>query len=190
MAGDIAPYIALITSEHAQAADFVETVGITVQPYADEIETLASLPTAFDLDAAVGAQLDAVGRRVNISRMVGGQNFDDTAFRRLIRATVVANRWNSTKEGAYEAWAALFLGQPYHVIIQDNQDMSMYVAMVGDVPDAITVELFSGGYLRLKPAEVRINFAVPTVDTIPLFGFNMNTANVAGFNVGAWARFI
>lgn len=191
MSAPIASYLALITSQHADKPDFLEVVGIAVQPNADESQVMESLPGLFDLDAAAGVQLDAIGERVNIGRRVGGVPLGDAAYKRLIRATVIANRWDGTIPMAYDAWQALFTGQPHTVLIQDNQDMSMTLAIVGDIPDAGTEELFSGGYLRLKPAGVRIDgYAVPTVPTIPLFGFDLANSNIAGFDIGAWARFI
>jgi hypothetical protein len=68
--GDVTPYTSLITSEHNQQPDFMTMVGDVLQSYADLIYVLGSLPSAFDLDNAVGAQLDVIGQWVGVSQQV------------------------------------------------------------------------------------------------------------------------
>lgn len=63
-------YTGLITSEHRGKARFVETVSVTATPVADEQAFLAGLPDVFDLDTAIGVQLDAVGAWAGISRVI------------------------------------------------------------------------------------------------------------------------
>ena len=63
-------YVGLITSEHRGKARFTATVRATVQPAADTQAFLDDLPGAFDLDSAIGVQLDAVGAWVGISRLI------------------------------------------------------------------------------------------------------------------------
>ena len=67
----VARYLALITAEHADKPDFVATVGLLVQGLADLVNcTLAEMPGKFDLDVAVGDQLDGTGARIGLSRYV------------------------------------------------------------------------------------------------------------------------
>ena len=63
-------YLALITSEHRGKPDFEGVVSAAVGPLADAQTVIASLPAAFDLDSAVGKQLDAVGEWVGVSRTI------------------------------------------------------------------------------------------------------------------------
>lgn len=70
MSGEVDSYIGLITSEHASAPKFVATVAAAVQPFSDLAAVLTALSAAFDLDVAVGAQLDIVGQWVGITRYV------------------------------------------------------------------------------------------------------------------------
>lgn len=66
----LSTYTARITSEHSLQPNYMAAIALTLQPFADASAFLASLPTAFDLDIAIGAQLDAVGQWVGISRRI------------------------------------------------------------------------------------------------------------------------
>lgn len=67
---DVTDYTNLITSEHNQAPNFVATVALIAQAFVDQQNVALSLPGLYDLDVAVGAQLDAVGLWVGVSRFV------------------------------------------------------------------------------------------------------------------------
>ena len=62
-------YPGLVTSQHQQPR-FTALVAVLTQPLVDAQALLASLPAAFDVDTAVGVQLDAVGLWVGISRVL------------------------------------------------------------------------------------------------------------------------
>lgn len=66
----ISPYTGLITSEHNRKPKFMATVGVLLTPVADVIAVIRSLPSEFDLDLAVGTQLDVVGLWVGQSREI------------------------------------------------------------------------------------------------------------------------
>ena len=66
-------YTALIPSENASAPKFSAMVGAVAGCFADLINAIESVEASFDLDTAVGAQLDAVGVRVGISRQLSAQ---------------------------------------------------------------------------------------------------------------------
>jgi len=63
-------YLDRITSAHNQRPKFMAVVGACVQPLADLLDIESRFPWFFDLDWAVGAQLDAVGEWVGQSRNI------------------------------------------------------------------------------------------------------------------------
>lgn len=63
-------YSGLITPWQSTKARFVATVQASVAPFCDTQAVVASLPHAFDLDEAIGAQLDIVGQWVGRTRNV------------------------------------------------------------------------------------------------------------------------
>jgi hypothetical protein len=65
-----ADYLAKITSEHAGAPKFTTMVAAVTGAFADAINFSQSLSGSFDLDAAVGVQLDAIGLWVGLSRKI------------------------------------------------------------------------------------------------------------------------
>ncbi|WP_321789393.1 DUF2612 domain-containing protein [Burkholderia pyrrocinia] len=216
---DLTDYTALITSEHRDKPKFMATIAAVVQPLVDQVNLLQSMPGKFDLDNAVGVQLDDVGLWVGVSRKIrtpltgvyfsfdiAGLGFDqgtwkgpfdpdtgltvldDDTYRLVIRAKIGANHWDGTLEQSAAILNSIFDADT-HVFIEDRQDMSMTIGIAGKVPPATFLALLSGGYIPLKPEGVRVNYTiVTTVDGAPLFGFDMNSPLVAGFDVGAWGR--
>lgn len=112
---------------------------------------------------------------------------DDAPYRTLLRAKIANNQWDGTIAGAYAAWAILFAGTGITILIQDLGFMHMLFALKGSSLDAVTVALFKGGYLNMKPAGVRIDyFVTESVADVPFFGFDAENASVSGFDVGAF----
>jgi Protein of unknown function (DUF2612) len=61
-------YLQLITSEYRDLPLFDAATGALVEPFVDRAALDLSLAPAFNLDAAVGAQLDAVGLWIGLTR--------------------------------------------------------------------------------------------------------------------------
>ena len=111
----------------------------------------------------------------------------DDQYRLLLRARIANNNWDGTTPGAYAIWDQVFFGTGYGILIQETSVMHMLFALTGNVPDAVTLALFTGGYLNIKPAGVKIDaFVTPTVPDTPYFGFDVENTSISGFDVGAW----
>lgn len=63
-------YVDLITSYHASKPLFVQHVDLSTRPLVDAASTMAGMTAAFDIDTAVGVQLDIIGEWVGRSRVV------------------------------------------------------------------------------------------------------------------------
>jgi hypothetical protein len=144
-------FLALITSEHNQRPRYMETVALSTAPGVDAINLANSLIGLFDLDTAIGEQLDFLGQWVGVTRWITAPlnvwfafdepnlgfdqgkwqtpfelanqilRLDDEHYRILLRARIVSNYWDGTIAGAYEAWNLLFAGTGYQILIQDGQ---------------------------------------------------------------------
>lgn len=67
---DVSQYTGLITSEHADKPKFMAMVGLVAGAFVDSQNFLAEVPDDFDLDLAIGAQLDILGIWIGVSRRV------------------------------------------------------------------------------------------------------------------------
>lgn len=213
---ELTDYTGLITSEHNQRPKFMAVVAALAQPMVDLINVLGSMPAKFDLDVAVDAQLDDVGRWVGISRHVSvpltdvyfsldtdGLGFDqgvwkgpfdpDTGLTDLdndtYRLVIRAKIGANHWDGTMESTVAILnsiFSGDTHVFIQDNQDMTMTIGVSGTPPSAVFLALLKGGYIPLKPEGVRVDLVIVSSEDGPLFGFDVQNELIAGFDAGAW----
>lgn len=93
-----ADYTKLITSLHSDKPLFVATVALMAGAFADVYEQAAGLVRAFDVDTAIGVQLDVVGLWVGISRR---QNIPVVGA--FFTWNTTGKGWNQTNwKGPYE----------------------------------------------------------------------------------------
>lgn len=209
-------YTDLITSEHRQRPKFSAMVEAVTGCFVAGQQAAQALRECFDIDSAVGVQLDAIGLWVGLSRLVrsplavyfsfdtpglgfdegswkgpfdpdeGLVSLDDETYRLFLKARVAANHWDGTIEGWKSVMDFAFSGSGFTVFMQDHQDMSISIYVAGTPPPAIFKELLTGDYLPLRPAGVRINGYFVSSAPAPLFGFDIQNAYIAGFDTGAW----
>ena len=134
----IVNYTQLIAWEHRSQPNYLATISLTVAGDVDCQALLSTFPTLFDVDTAVGQQLDYTGQWIGRNRIVqiplniffsfdiSGLGFDegywfgpyevatgsfslpDYNYRILLKATIAANYWDGTIPGAVNAWNLLF----------------------------------------------------------------------------------
>lgn len=180
-------YTRLIAGYHVDRPKYRQMVFETTQPVADIGAVAAGLPADFDLDSAVGVQLDAVGVRVGITRRlktplagvyfsfdIDGVGFDmgvwqgpydpdsgitilDDDAYREILRIKIANNHWDGTLSGAVDILAPVFGDNTQVFIIDNSDMSIDFGLSGEIPDVVKLTLLFGGYITLKPAGVRIN---------------------------------
>lgn len=178
---DLAYYTGLITSQHNTKPKFMATVAALVQPLVDTQVCIAQIPSDFDIDHAVGVQLDIVGLWVGVSRIINSLSgqflLSDDTYRILLKTRIAANHWDGTMEGITNILSILFAG--YDIFVIDNFDMSMVVGIFNLAPDSELMSVFLGGYVPLKPVGVRVNYAFN-----PIFGLDYENNYIAGLDVG------
>lgn len=210
-------YLNLVTSAFRQKPKFTAMISADVGIQVQVQSLLAAMIPLFDVDTAVGQQLDVIGQWVGITRDVAipiedvyfswdaaytlGWEYGswqpslapasvtvlpDDAYRTLIRAKIAANAWDGTTTGAYRIWDAVF--PTTTILIQDNQDMSYALAVVGGIIDSLTLALITGGYIPLKPEAVRVSAYYVSVDSGPVFGWDVESALLGGWDEASWVR--
>jgi hypothetical protein len=184
-------YTGLITSEHSSKPKFSAMVAAVAQTFADQQNCVAGMVGNFDVDTAIGAQLDVVGLWVGLTRNVtvpstsSVVSLDDATFRLLIKARSAANKWDGTPQQAAAILAMFYGAFGSYAFIQDNQDMSMNIAVAGNVPTPAQLAIFSQWYLPLKPAGVRVASQWVTTANAPIFGLDVENNFISGLDVGA-----
>lgn len=178
-------YLSLLTSQYRLAPKLNAWLVTLLSPLNDTTNALALMTEAFDLDFAVGVQLDVAGQIAGVSRTVNFQPsdsvspvLDDDTYRLLIKATIAANQWDGTESALYPIWTNLFPGG--RIVINDNQNMSATVIMSG-VFSSIIQDLIANGYIVPRPEGVEYTYVF---SELPVFGLDEDNAFIAGLDVG------
>lgn len=212
--GDISKYLALVTSEHRDKAKYIAWLSVLLQPLADIITVVESIPGLFDLNTAVAAQLDVVGQWVGASRNIsvpfgdvyfeldsaplgldmGSMQGPDDSLSGLVvlpdsayRTLIRAKIAQNQWDGTVESAYAIYdtIGLP--VLIQDEGGMHMIFALLGGTPDALTIALLTGGYLTTRPAGVEVDaYYTPGAPNVPYFGLDTDGSGIAGLDTGSF----
>lgn len=112
---------------------------------------------------------------------------DNDTYRLALRAKIGTNMWDGTMEGTKAIMDLVFSEPGTNAFVEDNQDMSMNIVIVGNPPSALILALIAGGYISIKPSTVRVAIVmVPSVIGAPVFGFDANNEFIGGFDTGAW----
>jgi hypothetical protein len=256
---------------------FRATIERVLLPICDQQYLLAGIPAAFDIDTAIGVQLDAVGAWVGRSRNVrvpipgaffsydtdnlgwdqglwkgpydgedGLSQLPDDMYRRLLYAKRAANAWDGTADGAEAVLRAFFVDPATHIFVSDDgravapptyfafdtpgqgwddgvwysyESLPPYLAwatrrrgwdesswytpngnpyapdslsiaysacIAGRLPSSTELYVLAQDLIPIKSAGAKVDYIVTTIDGAPLFGFDMDDANISGFDTGAW----
>jgi hypothetical protein len=181
-------YTNILTSEYRNSPNFNKWLQAVLNIANDISNCLASMSSAFDIDYAIGAQLDILGQIIGVGRTVPFQPsngvspvLDDTTYRLLLRATIFNNSWDGTIGSLYPIWSQLFPGG--RITIVDNQNMTADVIITGNF-NSIISDLISNGFIVPRPQTVAYTYLF---GDLPLFGFGPNTTYIAGFGLGHWS---
>jgi hypothetical protein len=178
-------YLSLISSEHQNSPNYLKFISIFLQGQVDNQNVNAALPGLFDVDVAVGQQLDFIGVRVGQSRQIAveltgvyftwgetgpgwgqgtwyktGDSLTSLSILpddsyRVLLKAVIAANQWDGSVPGAYAVWAIAFG-PNQIALRDNQNMTMDVIWIGPAPNAVTLALLTSGHLNLKPAGVRI----------------------------------
>ncbi|MDL2289084.1 DUF2612 domain-containing protein, partial [Oscillospiraceae bacterium OttesenSCG-928-F05] len=129
-------YLNRITSQHKIQPKYMAWLAALLDKLNDLAEVALQMDLAYDLDEAVGAQLDVIGELVGVSRLLTfePQNapsalLSDDDYRLIIRARISLNQWDGSTAGIYQLWADIFPEATIEVV--DKQDMSMAIRVYG-----------------------------------------------------------
>lgn len=180
-------YSNILTSQYRTTVQFNQWLDVVMNIANDISNCLQFITSAFDLDFAVGVQLDTLGLLIGVSRTVPFQPsngvspvLDDDTYRILLRATVANNMWDGKIGSLYPIWNSLFPGG--QITIVDNQNMTAIIVMTGTF-SSIIQDLITNEMIVPRPQAVQYTYIF---GSLPFFGFDLNNGFIAGFDVGNW----
>ena len=210
-------YLDLITSEHRNQPNFTAVMTAILQPFVDEQNLELLIPALYDLDAAVGAQLDVVGQWVGFSRKlqvpISGVYFslDDAALGldqgvlqqpfdpvtglvllddgtyRLMLYAKIAANIWDGSLAQANAILARIFVTSPGTLVFVQDNFDMTMSV--GLAGMIPSTLFQQLLLQfpLRPAAVLENIYVTSVDGAPIFGLDVENGYISGLDVGALA---
>lgn len=189
---ELSTYTDLVTPQHADKPKFMAMLSAVFGCFVDQQNALASLPGLFDVDSAVGVQLDAVGEWVGVSRDVSvpiagayfawdtdGVGWDQGNWQGPYDPTTGIT---ALDDGTYRVLIKAKIGANHWdgtlptaktildsvftggslAIIQDNGDMTVTFGVAGTQPSVLLRAILSQGLLPLKPEAVHVDGYVMT----------------------------
>ena len=151
----IEDYLNIIASEHRQQPKYMAMLTAYLRKLQDAQLVIEAFDLHFDLNEAIGAQLDKLGEIVGRSRILAFQPesrsalLDDDNYRLII----MQNQWDGTIEDMANLFKQVFPDMQLAII--DNQNMSMEIQVTG-LRDDLQLQMLSNGYVIPKPEGVRI----------------------------------
>lgn len=114
-------------------------------------------------------------------------SLDDVTYRLMLQIKITANHWDGTLAQAQSILAQVLTGSPgTYLMVIDNMDMSITVAIAGVIPGTIFISLLKN-YMTLIPLAVKLReLVVTSVSGSPLFGLDCESPYISGLDVGAF----
>lgn len=180
-------YLKLITSQHRDKPKYMAMVTALLRPSDDIFALAATMDDEFDVMLATGIQEDIVGILVSANRTLDFQPdkglspiLDNAAYRILLQAKIAQNMWKGGIMDLRDLWTTLF-GEG--IIIQDNQDMTIDVVVIGSSFDQIVRNMIQKGMIVPKPQSVKLTTYFSDQQ---VFGYDMETDTIRGYDEANW----
>lgn len=186
---EVSEYLELITTQYQNSPKFKRWMEVLLSPLVDCQNLAMNLYQYFDIDTAVGKQLDILGEIVGVKRLLPFQPsennplLDDENYRFLLKAQISKNIWDGTNQNIYDIWNMLH--SDVAISIKDNQDMTVTVLLIGNL-NKLQQEMIKYGMIIPKAQGVKMLYAFSLP---PLFSYDQNTEYFKGYDEGNWAEF-
>lgn len=215
MTKTIDDYLGLVAAQHRTQPNYIAALTAILQPLVDMYNSAASLNTLFDLDSAVGQQLDMVGLWIGTTRTlpypienvyfswdVEGVGWNEglwwqtgESMTSLVSLPDDQYRFLLKAKVAINFWDGsiadaidiwgIMFGGTYAIDLVDNQDMTMDVIIAGKPLDAVSKALLYFGEIAMRPSGVRVKRIISSSDIGPIFGLGLDNPLISGLGIGA-----
>jgi hypothetical protein len=212
-----ANYISLITSEYQNSTKLLTWLSDLFQPVQEVCTLLEGFDVAFDIDSAVGPQLDVVGAEVGLSRRLEtviyssdvGFTWDDPDLGwgvgiwiyassttlldlpdDIYRQALKVKIADNYWDGSIPHMYEMWeslFGDTLLIEIQNNLDMTMFVLIYGDIASYTLAHLFLNDQISIRPAGVDIGYHINPTGH-PFFAWGIvHLPMFAGWDEGYWS---
>ena len=187
MSNPLSYYIDLLTSQYWGKPNLTAMLTALLQVLKDAQNCVESIDAAFDIDIAVGVQLDTLGvvvgqaRQLNFTPTSGDPLLNDDDYRIVLKAKMAQNIWDGTITSLQTIWSTLFPGG--NILVLDNFNMTMSIALSGVFSDTMR-DCIRNGIIIPKPEGVGIIYLL---GSLPFFGFDIDNGFVSSFDKGSWS---
>jgi hypothetical protein len=152
-------YLLRITSQYQNSTNFLNWLSKPINLLQELVSCAEQLPQAFDLDEAVGAQLDTLGVLIGQSRTLpfdptdgSSSSLDDATYRTILKLKTMTNYWDGSLGTIYDAWNSLFTEASLRII--DHQNMTADVVITGEMSQ-IVLDMIYNDMVLPRPEGVR-----------------------------------
>lgn len=178
-------YADLLIIQYKEKPKAYATIQAQVTPIVMEQLPLA-VQNAFDLETAIGVQLDVIGKYVGVRRSVfdftGPINLDDDDFRTLIKIAIIKNTFGSSLSVIQDLLFQFFEGD---LLVFDFQNMHMGYFFNSIIGSRQLAEVFVRSNFLPKPMGVELAVLIYAPNINNFFGFRtyeLPPYNNHGFN--------
>jgi len=157
---DLLSYENLVTSRNSMKEKYMEFVRLILNLPLSLSAVTDSILFAFDLDNAVGVNLDTIGELVGAKRLLpfvpttGTREMSDDEYRMMIKLKIARNVWDGRNEPILGIYREIF--PELNMAYTDNQDMTITLTASGVFEEREAEILAASGYI-LVPAGVGYN---------------------------------
>lgn len=179
----ISYYSGLLIIQYRSKPKAKATIEALVSPVVMD-ELPAKVQNAFNIETAIGKQLDVIGKYAGVVRSLTTSNsiitLSDSDFRSLIKIAVSLNHAGSSLADIQNIIKMFFAG---HILVFDYQNMRMSYLIDTMVGTLALVQMFIRQNLLPKPMGVELASIIylPVVNNV--FGFGTYTPPIGGVNV-------
>lgn len=171
----IQPYLDLVTWQH-QRPKFLETILHSIRGQAQEISLLLGIPQLFDIDTAVGQQLDYTGQWIGVSRYI---------------TTALGNvyfSWDDDAIGFDQGvwWQPFTSTTEFYMLDDEHYRFLLKARIVSNHWDGTIPNAYEAWDTLFAPEDYQVLIQDGMASAVAEFKFDTNDRE--GWNSGSWSR--
>jgi len=186
-------YLLMITSQYQNSPLFLDWLSTVIDMCKGDQECINQMYKDFDIDNAVGNQLNTLGEIIGQSRFLdfdppdgSDAKLSDADYRKVLKLKTFTNYWDGTLSNLYAAWNSVFLDCT--LLIHDNQNMSANVTLTGKLTNMIK-EMIYKDLIIPRPEGVQYFFTGDVPETSAQFYYDYDDVESdyrKGYDASYW----